>query len=796
MGKKAKRQKSIAVKVNSVEEAKTQASDEKTTKWYEYHKSETKVSDGNSFIQYPKFVREHKGAISLILSFLLVFIIAYGAYSVRATTSNQAYLLGADDPYYWSRLTTYIVNGNIPQYDTLRLHPDEEPAFYTIGLFPYTGAWAYQIDHAITGIDLYRFFFYFSPIFAALSIIPAFWIGRELHSNKAGIFVAFFVAFTPSFLFRTMGGYYDTDAMIMLFSTLVVALFIAAYNRIDYKNWKKPLPIILAALAGIVLILFELTWSGWAYMPWLFAGFFIVHELYQILISPGSGIKEKFEHRLPSLKSHLMIYVVMFLSAAIFWYAFQAVMPMNGGANPLNEVKGVASFFQTAKAEGGIFPNVWISISEEMSASFSEVVARVDPVIFGFGIIGLIFLAVMFLQNFRKTSIYGTSTIYTATFIFLAIWIAPTLYGSLWAVRFIQMLAIPLAISAGIAIAVIYEWIFKLDKFSDKKELMQKISLALAVAFTIFLAYVLVFADTSPYKTSASMGNSFGSGVTLGWVTSMSWLKNNSDESSIVATYWDPGYLINSLSERATIYDGATQNNLRTTPIIELNGLDCMKDRGGYIVNNATGSYCITSRMQDMAGSLYTSDEVKAAKILESYRGDAKEMYFLASNDLIGKSQWWTYFSNWDPEKGQGQYYPYVVSSLTDQKNLILENGTALVYGPFYIKITTVNGTEKLDPLLLQNGKYFEVKTLIFYNNGTEVKMTFPDAQVPGTLWVDPSFKAVIYMPPQIEQAMFTRMFFFDGAGFKYFKEVYANSEVKIFKLDVDKLKADYPETK
>jgi hypothetical protein len=221
-----------------------------------------------------------------------------------------------------------------------------------------------------------------------------------------------------------------------------------------------------------------------------------------------------------------------------------------------------------------------------------------------------------------------------------------------------------------------------------------------------------------------------------------------------------------------------------------------MKDRGGYIVNNATGSYCITSRMQDMAGSLYTSDEVKAAKILESYRGDAKEMYFLASNDLIGKSQWWTYFSNWDPEKGQGQYYPYVVSSLTDQKNLILENGTALVYGPFYIKITTVNGTEKLDPLLLQNGKYFEVKTLIFYNNGTEVKMTFPDAQVPGTLWVDPSFKAVIYMPPQIEQAMFTRMFFFDGAGFKYFKEVYANSEVKIFKLDVDKLKADYPETK
>jgi asparagine N-glycosylation enzyme membrane subunit Stt3 len=317
-------------------------------------------SEGIFGVKYPKFVREHKTAVSLVLSFLLVFLVAYGAYSVRTVTSNQQYLLGADDPYYWSRLTTIIVSGDIPQNDTVRLHPDEEPAFNSLGLFPYIGAWFYQAAHAVTGVDLYRSFFYFSPFFAALAVIPAFWIGRELHSNKAGIFAAFFIAFTPSFLFRSMGGYYDTDAIIMLCSTLVIALFLAAYNRIDTKNWKKPAPIILAALAGIVLIIFEVSWSGWAYIPWLFAGFFALHEGYQLLVSEGSGIKEKFKNSLPFLKSHLLIYVVMLLSATVFWVGFHATTTIYEGGNPLSEVLSVTSFFQSAKAEGGIFPNVWI----------------------------------------------------------------------------------------------------------------------------------------------------------------------------------------------------------------------------------------------------------------------------------------------------------------------------------------------------------------------------------------------------------------------------------------------------
>jgi asparagine N-glycosylation enzyme membrane subunit Stt3 len=44
------------------------------------------------------------------------------------------------------------------------------------------------------------------------------------------------------------------------------------------------------------------------------------------------------------------------------------------------------------------------------------------------------------------------------------IWIAPTLYGSFWAVRFTQMLALPMAICAGIAFGVLFELTIKMIK--------------------------------------------------------------------------------------------------------------------------------------------------------------------------------------------------------------------------------------------------------------------------------------------------------------------------------------------
>ncbi len=380
---------------------------------------------------------KHKTAISL----LLLLGVFYLSLFVRLATVDQPYLLAAD-PHYWYRQTQFIVDGDMPEKDPLRLWPEKKSISQSF--FPYSAAYSFSIANALTGIKFYRFLFWFPAIVTALSVIPAFWIGRELYSNKAGLFTAFFIGMTPSILSRTMAGFFDTDCINILLSLLIVALFLSAYNRIDINNLKKPLPIILSILGGISLAAFALTWSGFAYIPWLLIGLFVFHGGYNILIAKGDNFKEKLKHSYYFFKGHLIVYIVLFLTFFIFTFSLQ-------GLGPTESIIGVTNFFQEAKAEGGISPNVWVSISEEMGASLNQILSRVGISIFIFGLLGLAFLGYLFYKNF------GRKSIYPETFFFMLIWILPTLYGSIWAVRFAMLLAIPLSICAGIAIGILFD---------------------------------------------------------------------------------------------------------------------------------------------------------------------------------------------------------------------------------------------------------------------------------------------------------------------------------------------------
>ncbi|MCK4429544.1 MAG: hypothetical protein KAU95_04155 [Candidatus Aenigmarchaeota archaeon] len=328
----------------------------------------------------------------------------------------------------------------------------------------------------------------------------------------------------------------------------------------------------------------------------------------------------------------------------------------------------------------------------------------------------------------------------------------------------------------------------------EKADEKSKVGLYSSVVLLIILIVVAGYSLHLIYEASDQMASRYGSGISNNWADAMNWLKTTTPECTVVASYWDPGYWIAALSERKTVFDGGSQGAIKHTKLEDLNGLDCLADRGGYIKEEDGIEYCITSRIQDMSGILYTSDEIKAAKVLETYAGNCTEIYELAYNRLIGISQWWSYFSNWDPEKGKGTANPYSVIRLQDQKNLLFENGTTLIYGPFYLKIVFENGTQNIEPLLLQQGRYHKIGNLVLVQNNTPVKMNYPNATVPGTLWIEQGFQTAIYMPQELENSMFTRMFFYDGAGLEYFEPAYINPEVKLFKFNIEKFRKDLKE--
>ena len=75
-------------------------------------------------------------------------------------------------------------------------------------------------------------------------------------------------------------------------------------------------------------------------------------------------------------------------------------------------------------------------------------------------------------------------------------------------------------------------------------------------------------------------------------------------------------------------------------------------------------------------------------------------------------------------------------------------------------------------------------KLFFFDENGQGVLAVNQDGQFPGTIWLDPSKQLIVYMPAEVENSMFTRMFFYHGQGLEHFEFINDwGGEVKLFKV-------------
>jgi dolichyl-diphosphooligosaccharide--protein glycosyltransferase len=284
-----------------------------------------------------------------------------------------------------------------------------------------------------------------------------------------------------------------------------------------------------------------------------------------------------------------------------------------------------------------------------------------------------------------------------------------------------------------------------------------------ALIIFIFVVYV---ADAFYFTPATQVARGSGTVLSDNWFESLNWIKNNTDECAVIATYWDPGHFITGIARRAVVFDGASQNALFT------------RQRGNETVT--------TARISDIATTLYTTNESQALEILSEYKKPGcDEMYYIASADLIGKSQWWTYFATWNPVD-KGHPLNYITAQLSGARPILQQNAIAYTYPLGQQQSFVVyEQNETLTPFLQQNNQFLRIATITYYTrSGQFLVGSTPNADVQGTLWVDPSRSIVIFMPPELERAMFTRLFFFNGAGLDNF-ELVGNwgGEVKLFKI-------------
>jgi len=165
---------------------------------------------------------------------------------------------------------------------------------------------------------------YMPAILGTLTLIPVYFIGKELFNRWAGIIAAAMVVILPGeFLHRSLLGFTDHHVAEVLFSTVSILFLIMAIKRArereisfshllsrDWSTITKPL--IYTLLAGIFLGIYLLTWRG---------GLLFIFIIFAYLV-----VQFIVDHLRHKSSDYLCI-----IGTPLFLVAFLMLLPVLGG---------------------------------------------------------------------------------------------------------------------------------------------------------------------------------------------------------------------------------------------------------------------------------------------------------------------------------------------------------------------------------------------------------------------------------------------------------------------------------
>ncbi len=439
-------------------------------------------------------------------------------------------------------------------------------------------------------ITLMRAVFFVPVILIALSIIPAFFLGRQFGGNISGLFSGLIIALNGSLLSRTPAGFSDTDAYNILFPLFIVWTFVLAMKAKDMKN-----TFIYSGLTGALFGLYAMSWAGWGHVLVILIATLGVVLFYHLAVNRDEifrkGLGQYF--KLKRVKTAFATLITMFISSLIF------VSITRGLSTFFNAGFKVVLGFITLKevAVTTLWPNVLTTVAEFNEVPLSNIVSQMGGLLFF--LIALIGISAAFFMSkkgeeetmFQLTSIslsalwYGIILIsllkqeikiltlmlliavpFLVKYVYsiwkkkkglriehsalLLIWFIATLYSFTNGTRFAILLVPSFAVAFGVTIGIVYNTIVRvMDKeFGVDRKISQVI---LVVGLLSLLMYQpIVVANNISKSEMPSMNDA--------WYDSLRSI-HDASEDAIITSWWDFGHWFFSISERRVTFDGANQ---------------------------------------------------------------------------------------------------------------------------------------------------------------------------------------------------------------------------------------------
>ncbi len=301
------------------------------------------------------------------------------------------------------------------------------------------------------------------------------------------------------------------------------------------------------------------------------------------------------------------------------------------------------------------------------------------------------------------------------------------------------------------------------------------------VVIVVLLTTVVNYTNQTVYSAKASIPSSYNQQ----WQKAMAWVRENTTQGSIFVHWWDYGYWIQTIGERATVTDGGHQNGwwdhttaryLLTTPKPET-ALSLMKTHNvSYLLIDSTdlGKYSAYSTIgSDKTGEdrlswipIMTSDpkyaqETKNSTIMIFPRGAALD------EDIIYNYEGKDFFFP-KGKAGIGGIILEILNNKTSNSSLFVQPLEILVYNNNQLRV----------PIRYL---YFNDRLVDFKNGINATLRIIPTIEnSPQGMSIN-NLGAIIYLSPRVSQSLFAQMYLMDDPLHQY-------SSLKIAHFEQDPL--------
>ena len=640
----------------------------------------------------------------IIFSILCIaFVISF---LIRIEPLNYGWELNEFDPFFNYRATEFILENGVSEYfdwnDELSWYPQGRDIERTSQVFLHIfTAYSYSIFGG--GLSLYDFTILFPAIIGSLTCFVIYGISRNIFGNTAGLLSALFFSISIPILVRGYAGWFKSEPLGIFLALISLWLFFSSINELKLKN--SYVKIIFSA----IFLFFSLSaWGGNQFFLVLIGAYVLIlpftrndnrnliikislFTISLILLSfviakPGIGfiynlsglsiilpsiflilcifIKNKSSENNKTRNSYVFL-IISIIGSIILLTIFTALVPES-----LPSYRYLNSINPFLTSNNPLVDSIAEHTTTTINSSF-----LLHNVFLIFSGIGVWLLFRKKIQSYIKND----KLIFTLVFVIFGAYM-----GSSFS-RLEVLTSISLIIISSIGISILLKEIFTNKHNITNNYLKIIFCFGLLLIFIIPITFnnnnVIAIGDIPPVILTGGTNDKV---ISTDWNDALLWMKNNTPKDSIIASWWDYGYWIQTKGERTTLVDNATLDSEQIKKIA--NALMSSPEVGWKILSDMEADYFVLFVSAEKLP--ITGIDNQNLFLLQGGGDESKKFYFITISEkpvseflyndaMSGNQKFWN-------QTLLGQLIPFSIVAYVNPENSAqfpsYESGTIGIY--------------------------------------------------------------------------------------------------------------------